>query len=165
MFRKYGNTTVVYEYTQPAKKKAPSPKQKLKQQKFKEAIDYAKAAMRDPELKKDYQLKAISLQKGNAYNAAIRDFLNKPQIRTAEIFGQLVEIHATDDFKVDRVEVQILADHKIVEEGHAVFLPDGLWRYEIKNPFSDKQGEVIITAFDIPGNSDSEVIKFPPLTL
>lgn len=165
VFRRYGNTTVVYEYRKAKGKYKPTVRQAQNQNTFRKATGYAKKAMRDPVLKMEYQLKARSLGKGNAYNAAMQDFLNKPRIIDADLFNNVLIIKATDDFKVDLVEAQILSGNNVIEQGNALLLPDGLWRYEIKKSFSDKECEVIITAFDVPGNFDRKVMKMPGGTL
>lgn len=159
VFRKYGKTTVVYEYPEPSRKHESTARQKLNQGKFKEAIGYARQAMRDPILKMAYRLKAQELNSGNAYNAAMRDFLNKPLINGIEVQGKKLFVDATDDFRVDRVVVQLMnASGVVVEEGEAEFCQiDDVWAYEIKG---DSKGclNAFVEVYDVPGNRVGSVV-------
>ena len=80
-------------------------------QKFQEAVIYAKSVMADPTTKAAYAAKA---QGGvTAYNVAVADLLNAPNIESINLsaytgkIGDKIIIRATDDFKVTKVTVTI----------------------------------------------------------
>lgn len=159
VFRKHGSTIVVYEYNEP-KKREPSVKQKQSRERFKAASDYAKKALRNGDLKTQYHIRALEKGKGTAFNIAMSDFLNKPQVRNAELINSRLQIDAIDDFLVERVEVKVVnPSGEVVEQGHAYLLPDKLWYYDLQTGSIGNAVEISITAYDIPGNSDEKILK------
>lgn len=152
VFRKHGNTTVVYPYKY--KKHPPSPKQMKSRKDFRRAVKYAKEAISNPEIAQRYKLKALTLRRGSAFTVAVKDYLKKPQVVHINLYNDnMVVITAKDDFSVEQVQVQ-LTDNTghMLETGQANLTADGLWRYQIKGLF-DRPLELIVTAWDIPGNS------------
>lgn len=135
---------------------------------FKEAALYAKGAIADPELKKEYQKKAGPGR--TAYNMAFRDYVKAPVVESINVarytgaLDSVIEIHAKDDFRVVTVSVIILLPTGVLlEEGNAVLNPinRNKWTYKATQVNNELAGSVIIaTAYDLPGNSGSlEVFK------
>ena len=152
IFRKQGNTTIVYPYKY--KKQPPSPKQKKNRENFGHAVKYAKKAITNPEIAQRYELRALALRRGCAFTVAIKDYMRKPQVVHINLYDDnMVVITAKDDFSVEQVQVQ-LKDNSghVLETGLANHTADGLWRYKIRGSF-DRPLELIATAWDIPGNS------------
>jgi hypothetical protein len=96
--------------------------QKQHQQRFRDAILYAKAAQDAPE----YQA-AAKARGQSAYNVAIADFLHPPEIQHIDLGayqgapGQSIMVTAVDDVKVKTVGVMITTeDGVLVEKGAAV---------------------------------------------
>jgi hypothetical protein len=128
-------------------------------QKFQEAVIYAKSVMADPTTKAAYAAKA---QGGvTAYNVAVADLLNAPNIESINLsaytgkIGDKIIIRATDDFKVTKVTVTITnADNSLVEKGEAVLSANGLdWVYTAATVNADLSGDkIVVQAFDLPGN-------------
>jgi len=126
---------------------------------FKEAVGYAKNAIKDPGMKQDYQSKCSVRQ--NAFTRAVQDFLNAPHIGEIELSnytgdtGSFIRIYATDDFRVKEVRVQIEDKQgKRIEAGFADREGDtDWWRYfiSVQNPFPEGC-KVIVSAYDLPGN-------------
>jgi len=81
VFKNYGSMTVVTAWPNPPKTQ--SAQQQANRSKFKEATQWAKAMMLDPERKAYYKKKAKELQLPNAYTAAITDYMRKPQLTTS----------------------------------------------------------------------------------
>ena len=140
----------------------PTPTQAVVQQRFREAIAYASAAIKSPELKEAYLEKAKRNQ--SAHNVAFQDAFLKPEVTgiiTQAYLGQvgnIIVVHATDDFKVNAVKVSIHnSANELVEEGAAVENADGLsWSYTATQANPNVDGAVITaTAIDIPENEGS----------
>ena len=86
-------------------------KQLAVQQRFKTSIAYAKAALTSIELKEAYD--KVALRGQSAFNVAFKDAFNAPEIVgiVAEgyqgVAGNVIVVHAKDDFKVNAVKVSI----------------------------------------------------------
>jgi len=134
-----------------------NPTQQAHQESFRHAIAYAKSA-------KD---EAIYIAKAqgttmNAFNAAVADWFNKPQVLEINIDGwtgdpgQIIRVKAQDDTSVTKVHVQIVdVDGNIFEEGDAV-QADGLWWDYTTTSVVDRpvaSNVVKATAHDLPGNN------------
>jgi hypothetical protein len=129
------------------------------QEKFQQAVIYAKTALSDAAIKADYNQKT-----GNglsAYNIAIADYFNAPNIQEIDVsvytgqIGSKIIIKVTDDFKVSSVHVQISnSDGSLVEEGEAVQDANGIsWIFTATQANASLIGDkIMITAFDMPGN-------------
>lgn len=127
---------------------------------FAEAAAYAKGAIADAELKKEYQKKAKPGR--SAYNIAFRDCLKAPVVQSINpdqytgTPGSKVEISAKDDFRVVAVTVSIYTVGGIlVEQGNAILNPvnRNKWTYTATQTNDALPGSVIkATAFDLPGN-------------
>jgi len=130
---------------------------------FKKAVVYAKKAIDDAELKKDYQSKCKVRQ--NAYNRAVQDFYDVPNVEEIDLSNytgepdSVVRIYATEDFRVSKVQVRIENQKsEPVETGFAKQEGNtNWWRFiaTVSNPLSEG-GKIIASAYDLPGN---ETIK------
>ena len=68
---------------------------------FKAAVNYARKAMDDPELKQAYRSKCNVRQ--NAFTRAVQDYLNTPSIREIDLSNYTVE---TDGFiRIDAIDL------------------------------------------------------------
>ena len=132
--------------------------QKANRKRFSQAMQWARKAMNDPELREFYKKKAKRNQ--TAWNAAVSDFMIRPEISeidTNEYRGQAgdtIRIRAFDKFRVTAVIVTILTSQGYeVESGMAVQMWDGQWMYEAKevNP-GWKEGRIAVVAYDNPGH-------------
>lgn len=123
---------------------------------FREAIAYAKTA-------KDNAI-YISKAEGtpmNAYNVAVADWFNKPQVLEIDTdgwngqVGQIIRVKAMDDIQVTKVQVVITdANNAVLEQGEAV-QADGLWwDYTTTDSVATPAtARIVATAQDLPGNS------------
>ena len=126
---------------------------------FREANEYAKSVMDNPELKQIYKNKCK--ERLNAYTRAVQDYLIAPSIEAIDLSNytgepdSFIRIHATDDFEVNRVQVRIEdVNGRRIETGFARQESDAYWWKFIvteRNPYH-KGGKVIVSASDLPGN-------------
>ena len=127
-------------------------------EKFSQATIYAVSAISDPATKKDYEAMAIPGQ--SAYNLAIADFFNAPEIESTDTagysgnIGGLIKVKAKDDFRVAKVTVIISkANGTIVEQGDAVSMNGVDWVYTATIANSAYSGnKVKVQVRDLPGN-------------
>jgi len=158
VFRSCGNRTIVaakpvkshHELTEP---------QKQHQRKFQHAILYGKSIFSSPVLKAQYQEKAG--EGVSAYNVAVADFLNAPDIEEIDLSkftgeaGSTIKIQATDDFMVTEVQVEIYnSEGTLIEKGEAVqqdIITDWLFTATVSNR-SIEGDKIVVKAFDLPGN-------------
>jgi hypothetical protein len=147
----------------------PSEARKAVQRKFQRGIIYGKSAISDPATKALYAAKATGGR--SAFNVAIADYFNAPQIEAIKmenysgVIGSTIAITATDDFAISSVHVKIEnMDGSIVEEGEAV--PGGSemdWVYTATVTNENLDGDKItVTAFDMPGNASQQENGIPP---
>lgn len=134
----------------PSKKK-PSPKQLEARYKLKIAAAYAKEILKDPELKAYYTAKAVGLKR-NAYNMAVKDAYNSPEVQGIRLEEDMVVVTAKNEFKVAAVEVRVVdTDGVLLERGAAVPRRNGVdWSYQAAT--LPAGGRVIVVAVDLPGN-------------
>jgi hypothetical protein len=138
----------------------PSGKQEAVQQKFLEAVNYAKQQLQQEESRSLYEA-GITARKKSALIVAITDYLNAPRvdlIETGEYQGNIgdkIQVKAVDDFKVAAVKIVITdSDGNILEKGEAeADLKLYHWNYvaKVANP-SVAGTRITATAFDRPGN-------------
>jgi len=126
------------------------------QKAFREASAYAKTSKGN----------IVYIQKAqgtplNAYNAALADWFNKPQVLEIDTqnwngaMEQIIRVQAQDDTRVTKVHVKITdTQGSVLEEGDAV-QADGLWwEYATSASVADLSTAVVTaTAHDLPGNS------------
>lgn len=138
----------------------PSAAQESTRDAFRMASNYAKNALKDPELKALYEATAQNGQ--SAYSAAMTDFLTPPEIKTLDVSGYkgmeggVIAVRAFDPYTVKGVQVIITAaDGSTLEEGEAT--PDSnqnYWLYTAQKN-ADPVAGTIVTAIakDYPGNT------------
>ncbi|MBW8688171.1 hypothetical protein [Chitinophaga rhizophila] len=140
----------------------PTDKQLVIQQRFKAAIQYAKAVLADPVKKAMYA--AFAGPDQSAYNMAMRDAFKAPVVDSIDTTnyqgrtGNPVIIQASDDFKVTTVKVIIRTNAgAVIEEGEATLQDNGLdWLYTATVNNASLTGSVITAvAVDTPGNETS----------
>jgi hypothetical protein len=158
VFRTRGNKTYVSESPKITAHEL-SPKQKAALKRFQEAVIYGKGCMADAVTKAAYQNGVEGNQ--SAYNVAVADFLNAPQIDEVDLstykgqVGNTIRVRATDDFKVTQVTLAIYnSDNTLVEEGKAVQAADlADWVYTVTKENTNLTGDkIIVKASDLPGN-------------
>jgi len=138
-----------------AKKRGPSRKKPTLKQlearyKMKVAAAYARVIIQDPELKAYY--KSLAGPGQNAYNMAVKDAYQSPEIQNIVLEEETVVVTVKDEFRVAAVEVRVVdADGVIRERGKAVVGRNGVdWYY--KTTALPAGGRVIVVAVDLPGN-------------
>jgi hypothetical protein len=158
VFRISGGQTIVA--TKPVKSHVELTKpQKQQQRKFQHAVLYGKSIFSNPALKAQYQAKANENQ--SAYNVAVADFLNAPDIDEINVSkytgqaGSTILITVTDDFMVTGVQVEIYTgEGELVEMGDAIQdanHSDWLFTATANNG-SISGDKIVIKATDLPGN-------------
>lgn len=133
-----------------ASKKKPTQNQLEARYKMRVAAAYAMSILADPDMKAYYQSKAGPGQ--NAYNMAIRDAYNSPEIQSLTLEADTVVVRTTDEFRVDSIQVEVLdANGETIERGQATMGWNGMkWTYKVAQ--LPKTGRIRITAVDLPGN-------------
>ena len=93
----------------------PTPAQKQQQERFRQAVLYAKAAKGKPEYEPVAEARGVS-----TFNVATADFFHPPEILDIDVSGytgaagETITIKAVDDVKVTKVGV-LIADDNAVE--------------------------------------------------
>jgi hypothetical protein len=146
-----------------AKPSVPDSKEQVAVKKrFAEYIRYAKAAIKDPDIKAAYA--AVAKPGRTAFNRAVTDACTPPKIwkiDAANYHGHLgghLLVEATDDFRVKSVHVCIQnANGHLIEQGDAIMQINTVdWLYAVKfenEPFAGSK--ITATATDLPGNKTS----------
>lgn len=139
--------------------------QQVQQQAFREAAAYAKDQTENP----IYLAKAEGTPL-NAYNVAVADWFNRPQILEVDLSGwmgaagELIRMRAQDDVLVEGVTVTISdGDGVVLESGQASEGGALWWEYAPSGDFTGQQVTVTIAARDLPGHVGeySQVRTFP----
>jgi hypothetical protein len=145
----------------PKKRHLLTPHQADKKERFLEAVQYAKAMMADDVNSVEYQA-GITNRLTSGYSVALTDYLKSPEIKLINTsnyngaLGDILEIKATDDFKVLSVEVEIRdAANKLIERGFATLREHSqiIWLYKITAANAVLAGtHIVVKAKDKPGN-------------
>jgi hypothetical protein len=162
VFRQVNGQTVVSKI--PEQPKTVSEKQKANQNRFQQATIYAKMATEAPGTKELYADAAKKKKGLTAYNIAVADFFNAPDIHTVDLseytgaIGDQIRVTASDDFAVKSTHIQIVsADCSVIEEGEAVNCSTNLWVYTATQNNDKLDGnKIIVTVSDMPGNKTEE---------
>jgi hypothetical protein len=135
VFRKYKGRTIVGK--KPVRTKEQGTEELARQERFKEAVAYAKSVLANPAALEFY--KPIALQRDiSVYNVAMGDFLKLPEIKPLRLskyrgnIGDVIEIRVTDDTGLADLDVSIRAqDGTLIEQGKAMELGagSGIWNY------------------------------------
>jgi len=164
VFRHLNGQTIVS--AKPKKPTTRTPKQQEGQERFKQAVAYAKASMSHSQLKELYAT-GISASCTSAHQVAIADYLNAPRIEDVDVrqykgnAGDTIAIRATDNFRVASVQVAIhTADGELIEEGTATNdTTDDTWIYTASQQNAYLTScQVTITASDLPGNRTDKTL-------
>src|SRR5215216_6499335 len=115
----------------------PSQAQMAHQERFKEAVSFAKLALADPALQAFYG--PIAEQREiTVYALAIGDFLKRPEFKYVDLdqykgqVGDTIEIKAVDDIGLAYVDVKLVSQQGTpIESGSAVEVgaSSGMWTY------------------------------------
>jgi hypothetical protein len=161
MYKRRGEDTFITRMPSINKDLVPTDKQVQVRELFAEAAIYARGAISDPDLKKEYKKKAKPGR--TAYNIAFRDFLKAPVVKSIDVGkytgvpASTIVISAKDDFRVAEVIVSIrTAAGLLVEEGNAILNPvkRDTWIYTATQNNTALAGSMIlVTARDLPGNA------------
>jgi hypothetical protein len=146
-----------------AKPSVPDSKEQVAVKKrFAEYIRYAKAAIKDPDIKAAY---AAETKPGRtAFNRVVTDAFTPPKIGkidTANYYGHPGDhliVEATDDFKVKAVQMCIHhASGHLIDQGEAIMqINTGDWFYMVTVVNESFTGSrITATATDLPGNKTS----------
>ena len=142
--RQQNGMTIYYAYKKPA-----NPRTKEQQEgraRFRNAVQYAKSAIADPETKALYD--AVARQnKRNAYNTALSDYLNPPAVEQLHALpgGNEVRIIVVNVVAVRSVYVRVFsADDAQAEEGAA--------HSDTFHESLQSGSRMEITVTDLPGN-------------
>jgi hypothetical protein len=162
IFRQRHGQTIVSKVPEPNTKY--SEKQIQQRKRFQQATIYAKIATETPGIKELYAGKAKKQKGMTAYNVAVADFFNAPDIETVDLSGYAgaagdeIRIVASDDFAVKSVHVQISnADGSPVEDGYAVNSIGNLWIYTATANNESLDGDkIVVSVSDMPGNITEE---------
>ena len=160
-FHKRGRKTFLRKIR--AKPSVPDSKEQVAVKKrFAEYIKYAKAAIKDPDIKAAY---AAAAKPGRtAFNRAVTDASHPPKIEkidTGNYHGQPGDhliIEATDDFRVIAVQIFIHnANGHLIEQGEAIMQINTVdWLYTVTVANETFAGsKITATATDLPGNKTS----------
>jgi hypothetical protein len=155
IYQRNGQTIIAKKRGKSTKK--PTKKQLEARMMMQEASAYARAILRDPEIKAYYKSKAGPGQ--NAYNMAIKDAYKAPQVQHIRIEETTVIVTPKDEFRVAEVEVRVYdSAATLLEKGKAVLGRNGVdWYYKAGS--LPKGGSVKIIAVDLPGNSTQKEVK------
>jgi hypothetical protein len=135
------------------------------QERFRQAVVYARASLADPTLKPIYA--AAAQKEGKpAFALAVGDFFNAPKVDAIDLagytgkVGEKIVIRASDDIGVVGVTVAIRSDAGgVIEQGAAMF-EQGYWRYTAQTALDLASGSfaVDVTAIDRPGNKTTRTL-------
>ena len=166
LFRQRFGKTVVGKIPIPTGE--PTEAQLAAKEKFRKGSMYATAVIHNSSKKAVYDARAFEDVK--AYNLALKDYIMAPVIELVDhqayngSIGSQVKVKATDDFKVNAVEVTILAnDGSILEQGNANPGEDqSTWIYAATVLNNSLQGTRIqVKASDLPGNETRMEVTIP----
>ena len=171
VYRKYGNKTVVSKAPDFTRRKL-SIAQEASNDRFREAMNWARKAREDPEIWAFYSKKRKGMQ--TLFNVAVRDFMSLPRIEKIRAGsyhgnpGDVITIEARDNYKVTGVIISIVnARKQEIECGIGVQNPFELfeWNFEAKetNPFW-AGGRIEVVVRDLPGNTVKSVLELDPDT-
>lgn len=128
---------------------------------FLDAVQYAKRQTARAEVKAMYAA-AITRKLPSAYQVAVTDYLSVPKIKQIDadgyvgVPGEVIYVHASDDFRVDSVAVLIKSGAgEEIERGQAIMADDirDVWIYTTTAGNASLAGSIVmVTVKDIPGN-------------
>jgi hypothetical protein len=158
IFRRWGENTVASVVPDYSKIKW-SAAQKDNRNRFRDAMVYARKALRDPKVYEYYKKKRKGMQ--TVWNVAVADYMKRPQITNIDVSryrglrGNVIRIKAKDNYFVASVVVRIVDAQGVeVESGMAVSMSGrGEWIYKAMEQNSGwKGGRVVVNVTDVPRN-------------
>jgi hypothetical protein len=129
------------------------------QSRFREAVSYGRAMLQVPDMVEIYETEAEGRDL-TPFNAAVRDYLRAPEILEVDLSeyngmpGEEIRVKALDDVLVKTVEVAIIVDGEILEQGVASQddINTMLWVYTTTEVNEHTSFVVRVTAIDLPDN-------------
>ena len=150
-----GGQTIIA--VKPAATRTFTPIQLTHQEAFRHAIAYAKSAKEE----NIYLTKAQGTTM-TAFNAAVADWFNKPQVLEIDTtswtgaVGETIRVKAQDDTHIAKVRVQLVsAGGSVIEEGDAAQADWLWWEYTTTTSLEGNIADTTVkaTAHDLPGNN------------
>lgn len=135
--------------------RAASAAERAHQQRFRQAVLYAKGAKDAPEYQEAAKVRGLS-----GFNVAVADFLHPPEIQDIDLSaysgaaGGSIGIVAVDDASVKSVGVSIVTDDgSVVEQGAAVRSSDNpnLWHYTATATAPAASLKIVANVSDLAG--------------
>lgn len=157
VLKQYGTKTIIASYPDMSRV-VKTEKQKKENSRFALAVAYAKSQMANPVSKAEYLAKAAEEGK-RAYNLAISDFYTPPEITRVDLSawkgrtGDPIYVFATDDFRVERVGVEISDSRGVLQETAASRQVTAVkWECLLQKKYMGGPFHVKVSAWDRPGN-------------
>lgn len=135
VFKRYKGRTIVAR--KPVRTAGPSEAELAQQERFREAVAYAKSVLADDAARAFYE--PIALQRDlSVYSLAVGDYLKVPTIKPLDLsnyqgrIGDTIVIRATDDIGLADLDVKISAQTgDLIEQGKAIEIGagSGKWIY------------------------------------
>ena len=145
-----------------------SEKQLVQQQVMRQAVLYGKSVMADEHLKEGYleELKKEGKNLRRLFSLIVADFMHAPsidEVDLSEYSGDVdskIKVRASDDFKVTKLEILIVAaDGKILEQGQAKE-ESGFFVYTAQTNVHNQDIKIDVRIYDVPGHkTEKEVGK------
>lgn len=162
VFRQRGDQTVIARRARVSDEgRSLSDKQVRAQNRFADAVLYAKKAVRNEELKAAYQSRATVNQ--SAFNVAFKDFMTPPQVRRLDdrsymgVVGDKITFFVKDVLKVTDIQLEILDENgTLVESGPALAMDEDHveWSYTATVDYPEfEQATYRIAMLDTPKNT------------
>ena len=163
IFRSWGDKSVVSAAPSNHNRKW-SQAQTENRKRFRDAMIYARMALKDPVKQKYYRSKVKGMQ--TPWNAAVADYMKKPVIHETDISHyqgnkkDVIKVKAKDNFRITAVIVTILTAQGItVETGMATRSSGNTeWVYQTRSTNQQFEGShVLVQVSDMPGNTTQMV--------
>lgn len=161
VFRNWGDKTIVSKAPKKGTKSS-SAAQAATREKFHMAILYAKTVINNEDQSMALAYAAAAKPRQNVISKAISDFMSSPKVLSVDTknyhgaAGNRLLVHATDDFRVVSVWVEIYAANgQLLEAGNAIQNASGIfWTYTATQANNLLKGTRIkATATDVPENT------------
>jgi hypothetical protein len=158
--RTRSGATILAKKPEFSKNRKFSPAQREHQERFRQAVAYAKAAQANP-----IYVALAKKQKQPAYNVALADAMHPPRVIEIDASGysgqagDVIRVQAEDDVQVTRVQIAIYdARGRMVEEGDAVSDRVGRW-WTYRTQVAGSGASVKALAHDLAANEGSLTIQ------
>lgn len=126
VFKRFGSSTIVAR-TPDVTGRVFTPTQLEAQDRFRQAVQYGKLVMADPQAKALYEAAAESREQP-LFSLMVADFINEPTVDEIDLSGYTTQagsrimVRASDDFEITGVEVSVIntTNETVIETGAAV---------------------------------------------